>query len=154
MLMLKDVDLLFLHPKESDVGGMGRPVYNDMRKNQSIDQWKIIPIDLSLFSETEILMLKVLIAIPKKYNIIPITRNSKALEFEKIKNNSPTIKNKIPAKITFFLPILSDNLPIKGMGMNCTKPPIVMIIPVINIELVRSNTNGWYTTLNIPTPKP
>ena len=100
------------------------------------------------------MMLKVLIATPKKYNIIPITRNAKVLEFEKIKNNNPIIKNNSPVKITFFLPILSDNLPIKGSGKNCTTPPIVTIIPVINIELVRSNTNGWYTTLNMPTPKP
>lgn len=37
-----------------DVGGMGRPVYNDMRKNQQIDAWKIHDIDLSNTKKKEL----------------------------------------------------------------------------------------------------
>jgi hypothetical protein len=37
-----------------DVGGMGRPVYNDMRKNQGIANWRIVPIDLSNTKKKEV----------------------------------------------------------------------------------------------------
>jgi len=69
-------------------------------------------------------------------------------------NTNPKIYIGMLAIIVVLCPILSDNLPTRGMGRNCITLPNVTKAPVINSEFVMSSRNGWYTTLNILAPNP
>ena len=57
-------------------------------------------------------------------------------------NTKPKIYNGMLAIIVVLCPILSDNLPTRGMGRNCITLPKVTKTPVINSEFVRSSRNG------------